>query len=298
MSAKPIVTVDRTSTQVHVYTRQVSSWEDAQTELAYFPDGWIFRGQRNANWGLRCNLDRKNGLAEAIDAEVLVMREFERRAHLHLGASREPQDSVEWLALIQHHGGPTRLMDFTRSPLVAAFFALEGEGEEEDCAVWAMDEIACHSRAARRLAVVDSESAALRPQHDIEKAVAKQIGKRSLSRFVAPVRPSRLNARMSLQQGVFLVLGDPGSDLFANLQPVVEDEDPLRAVRVVFPRTSRGKALSALRRSNISRETLFPGLDGLAASLEHLLIGSDVMQDALQAEFRKPSGWPGEEPSP
>jgi hypothetical protein len=221
--------------------------------------------------------------------------EFSHRAHLYLSNWREPETTLEWIALIQHHGGPTRLIDFTRSTAVAAFFALE---EEEEVitgwsAVWAVDELACHRRAVKRLRSIDPEFAWLQDNHNIEEAVDARLGARPPKRFVAPVRPSRVNARMAVQQGVSVCLGDPGSDFFSNLSSEVEGEEPLPVVKVEFPRSERGRALWKLRQTGISRETLFPGLDGLAQSLEHLLIPRDLHREALLNVLERPSGWPG-----
>jgi hypothetical protein len=60
----------------------------------------------------------------------------------------EPDDDFQWLALMQHHGAPTRLIDFTWSPYVAAFFALERT--LTDGVVWAMNPGAIDSSRADR----------------------------------------------------------------------------------------------------------------------------------------------------
>jgi hypothetical protein len=220
-----------------------------------------------------------------------------QRAHLFLPSPREPETVLEWLALIQHHGGPTRLLDFTRSPLVAAFFALCEENDADVAAVWAIDEFACHRRAVQRLRSIDSEFSWLREHHAIEGAIEARLTSRPAKKFVAPIQPSRLNARMALQQGVFVCLGDPGADLFGNLAHEVEAEEGLQVVKIEFPRNERGDALWSLRRLNISREALFPGLDGLAQSLNQLLAPRNLKREALLHELGKPSGWPGEHPS-
>ena len=62
---------------------------------------------------------------------------FKRKAHQFLAQPPDPDDDFQWLALMQHHGAPTRLLDFTWSPYVAAFFALERA--TSDAAVWALN---------------------------------------------------------------------------------------------------------------------------------------------------------------
>ena len=287
------VAVDTSSTQVHIYARRVSSWSAASEELTYFGETWLFRGQRDAAWGLRCSLDRKRGTTDPVHAELSLKDAFSQRAHLYLPSAREPESMLEWCALIQHHGGPTRLIDFTRSAQVAAFFSLEEDSPADTCAVWGIDEFACHRRAVKRLRSVDPDFSWLQDHHNIEDAVNARIGAVPPQRFVAPVQPSRLNARMAIQQGMFICLGDPGSDFIGNLSPEVSDEEPLQVVKLEFPRSERGRALVALRQMGISRESLFPGLDGLARSLEHLLVPRDLTREALLTALGRPLGWPG-----
>ena len=62
---------------------------------------------------------------------------------MFLGHVPEWEDDFQWLALMQHHGAPTRLLDFTWSPYVAAFLALERA--VDDAAVWAI-----HPRVAMK----------------------------------------------------------------------------------------------------------------------------------------------------
>lgn len=103
---------------------------------------WIFRGQKKAEWGLETSLERAvkrfDQSGEPISKlEGGLLRQFQRRAHYYLPQFPEKDAWLEWLALMQHHGAPTRLMDWTSSFFVALFFALEEA--EISCAVWALD---------------------------------------------------------------------------------------------------------------------------------------------------------------
>src|SRR5207247_1327002 len=104
-------------------------------------------------WIPQCSLNRHRGKRDAIDAETFVVEQFKQRAHLSLPTSREPDTELEWLALIQHHGGPTRLVDFTRSPFVGAFFAIENDDQTggPHCALLGVDEFECRRRAVKRI---------------------------------------------------------------------------------------------------------------------------------------------------
>lgn len=58
-----------------------------------------------------------------------------------------PEDVIEWLALMQHFGAPTRLLDFTQSPYVATYFAVEDA--TEDSVIWAVNESWVRNQAGR-----------------------------------------------------------------------------------------------------------------------------------------------------
>ncbi|PBC38599.1 hypothetical protein CJ179_39105 [Rhodococcus sp. ACS1] len=103
---------------------------------------WAFRGQQNADWEIWTSLSRYLrgfGVNPTVwpPQEARIIRIFKRKAHLHLDHVPDDKDTFQWLALIQHYGGPTRLLDFTWSPYVAAFFALESA--TSDAAVFALD---------------------------------------------------------------------------------------------------------------------------------------------------------------
>jgi hypothetical protein len=83
-----------------------------------------------------------------LEAEDYVRKEFKRRAHHYLQHLPEDSEDLEWLALMRHHGAPTRLLDWTRSPYVATFFALAEAREEQVSVVWAVDIQAVKREAA------------------------------------------------------------------------------------------------------------------------------------------------------
>src|SRR5215469_10611326 len=113
----------------HVY--RLRSW-DAFLKLITHPpySNWAFRGERDERWPLYSSLSRylqNFGVAPGawLNQEQRILRVFKRKAHQFLDQPPDPDDDFQWLALMQHHGAPTRLIDFTWSPYVAAFFALE-----------------------------------------------------------------------------------------------------------------------------------------------------------------------------
>src|SRR5215510_2479421 len=107
-----------------------------------FRPSFLFRGQSDASWTLRPTLARIGQEAgwtveRALEIEDDLVKHFITLAHLHLPAKlvSDPRHVATWWILIQHYGAPTRILDWTRSIYVAAYFAVQ-EQPRKDGAVW------------------------------------------------------------------------------------------------------------------------------------------------------------------
>jgi len=119
----------------------VESWSDFMSLSAEL-DGWAFRGQQDGRWPLLTSLSRYLNAyipdrASWRQREERAIRVFQRKAHNYLDDPSVLHNALRCLALMQHHGAPTRLLDFTKSPFVAVFFALERA--TGDAAVYALN---------------------------------------------------------------------------------------------------------------------------------------------------------------
>src|SRR5947199_119509 len=109
----------------------LGNWSELVTQYNRLPPGsWIFRGQRDSTWHLQPSLERTIGrfglgLAQGSRLEGGLLRRFQRHAQHYLPEVPDDRNFMEWLALMQHYGAPTRLLDWTHSFFVAAFFALD-----------------------------------------------------------------------------------------------------------------------------------------------------------------------------
>jgi hypothetical protein len=123
---------------------KICDWEDlARLVREYFKKGWIFRGVSDAEHDLRPKIGREGARRHAgtggnlpydLIEERKLFEQFKREARQFSGYA--PQDDWEWLALGQHHGLPTRLLDWSESILVAAFFAVEKANPARDAAIY------------------------------------------------------------------------------------------------------------------------------------------------------------------
>jgi len=110
--------------------------------------GWVFRGHGDASWSLLPKIDREpfakfrmDKILEREDHEILILEQFKKYARSYLPTP--PRDDWEWLALAQHHGLATRLLDWTSNPLAALYFAIEEGTHGDAAAVW------CYSHRGR-----------------------------------------------------------------------------------------------------------------------------------------------------
>ena len=122
------------------------SWEDAKRigkQLSHPSLSFVFRGQASKNWGLKTSLERTlekyvEDFTWAWSFEKEIIQKFKSRAHQYIQSPPQNKDFIEWLSIIQHYGGPTRLLDFSESFYISAFFAIDSA--TEDSSVWAINE--------------------------------------------------------------------------------------------------------------------------------------------------------------
>jgi hypothetical protein len=246
---------------------RVSSWVELQEQL--FADSWqpelrrfrsnfAFRGRNDAAEDLRTSLLRLGGNAASVEGHLLRnFRKYARRADV-------PFDSVwNWLALAQHHGLPTRLLDWTYSPYVAAHFATaQVDLFDRDGVVWMVDYVRAQEHAPERLREV------LRAQQlnvfTAELLAEAAGGLADLERlgdedYVLFLEPPSLDERIVNQYALFALMSGAEASLDEWLEP-----RPELARRLVIPGELKWEVRDKLDQANLTERVLFPGLDGLS----------------------------------
>lgn len=192
----------------------------------------IFRGVSSEDYDLTPKIGRPEtrGLGYVQQNEKWILDEFRRGARAYIREGIEPKDWWEWLALAQHHGLPTRLLDWTYSPLVAAYFAVEKEGDNGDALIYSFT-------PAKTKTATD-----LSPFHCA-----------NVMRF----DPPHLSPRIAAQSACFTNHIDPTKALAENKG----------LKRLIIAKDFCADLKRRLNNLGINRATLFPELDGLSGHL-------------------------------
>ncbi len=256
---------------------------------------YYFRGQADASWRLSSTMERACGLfngrlRSGIEPnEKKILQEFREYAKNNPG--RYPKcnldDDLECLAVLQHHGTPTRLIDFTESFLTALFFAMENASNI--AAVW------CLNHDKMQIQLTDGCLSTNR--------TADFLGNRQYKDWLVPcVLPVSLPEkcpRHEAQKGLFLYTTDYrltfeqefahhlgfSSDYFdLSLEEQLLNADScdpnlfkdVAIIKLLIPcgpnQKTRKRIMKGLKERGITSETLFPDFDGFARSLYSLTL--------------------------
>jgi len=210
-------------------------------------DHRFFRGQADFLWTLEPSIARiKNpnhcynmSLRGWHAMESYLIREFERFSYPYL--KNEPSNDIDWLVHAQHHGLPTRLLDWSENPLKALFFAVED----------------------RSFGDVDGAIHLCSPEQ--VGPSTKDIHEGEGGQFFCS---SYINDRISAQEGVFSIpYIDKTNDNFTKSLDVVT-EDLLTYEKVRIPKEFKPNIRNQLNKIGINHRTIFPGLDGISKMLK------------------------------
>ena len=243
----------------------VSSWAELQEAL--FADSWqeslgrfrstfAFRGRGDAADDLRTSLVRLGGNSHELEDHIL--RAFRKYATL----DSVPRDTLwDWLALGQHHGLPTRMLDWTFSPSVALHFVTAHHASMDvDGAVWCVDFARVHQMLSPELRAPLEEEGADVFTTEMLNGVARTFQDlAALGDFVAFVEPPSFDARIVNQYALFSLASRPDLSLDGWLA-----EHPEVWRRVLVPAELKWEVRDKLDLGNVTERVLFPGLDGLS----------------------------------
>jgi FRG domain len=243
--------------------REIKSWSELQDKI--FSDSWtsspgvhhsnlIHRGMANWKWPLKTSIQRQNLCLRERD----LMRNFRK-------FSRSPGASElgEWelVTIAQHHGLPTRVLDWTYSPLVALHFATEDDKErDQDAVVWSIDYVGVHHLLPLELkcALAAENAAAFTTKMLDVLEVDPHANVQPPFAFI--LEPPSIDDRVVNQYAGLSVM----SDVNAELGDWLEKQSGKLARKLLIPAALKPEIREKLDQSNINERVIYPGLDGTA----------------------------------
>ena len=250
----------------------IDSTDQLIRHLNELPNHYIYRGHANAAWRLQSSLERVIGEAwsaeKAEQWESYSLDRFKSKFHLYDYENAEPKSKLAWLSLMQHYGVPTRLVDFTESPYVALYFALEAymPHEGNDLAVYALDYKSVMDRSISYITRRDSNFKETRSSvYRKQDQIFEDIVDRFAYEIAWITEPAQLNARLDRQAGCFVLSGDKGSRIEQVLSSK-DYEDCTVQKLIIHPALYEG-VFALLRKMNITSKSIYGDLGGLARSI-------------------------------
>lgn len=251
---------------------EIQSISDFIEQLNKLPNHFLYRGHANADWPLQSSLERiigsKWSTEEAKKFEEYSIAQFKSKFHLYDRENVKPDSKLAWLSIMQHYGVPTRLLDFTESPFVALYFALEAYSPQigADFAIFALDYSAIMDCS---IAHITSKDDAFNETRSSVYERQDQIFDEVVDRFAYEIawvaEPKQLNARLDRQAGSFLLSGNRS----LRIQDVLDSELYSNVTMYKF-RVAQNLytgIFALLRKMNINSKSLYGDLDGLARSI-------------------------------
>ena len=249
-----------------IHTERAKSWNDLnrrlfktvkKTNFGRFRSNYGFRGLTR-DFDLSTSLNRLGGKYHLLEGSLnRNFRKYADRDGISHGSD------WHWLALAQHHGLPTRLLDWTYSPYVAMHFATELMSDmEHDGMIWCVDFNKATSFLPQHLHQILAEEYSMVFTVDmLSRAVANLKALDALreaqGEFVVFIEPPSLDPRIVNQFALFSLMSSPTAKLHEWLET-----RPDLCFKVIIPHEIKWEVRDKLDQANISERMLYPGLDG------------------------------------
>lgn len=211
-------------------TEVINSLEEYLNKIEFLEETDLFRGIGNDELHKLIPSAGRFGIKDLevqLQFEKSLFQDFKRKAPLYIKAT--PKNDFEWLFLAQHHGLPTRLLDWTFNPLVALHFAVENE-HDSHCAVYRSH--------LSRVIMPDQIEGWVSP-YNVNKMMQ--------------IIPTLNHVRYQNQNGLFTIHPEPSKEDFS-----------LIMTKYLIPKQIKNSIRWKLRKIGITRSLLFQNLDSIS----------------------------------
>lgn len=258
--AKPRIRPIAKTFKVNSFNDFISSLDHAQEELK--SDNLWFRGHESSKWKLipsvyRGALQKNPDIRKTISVERNLFVRFQNAAYSRASRLPDQKDVSKWLCLMRHYGLPTRLLDWSKSPLIAAFFACR-EMPFKTPTIWVLNPLAINTfyETVAPVLMLRDETPDVRLANHLKDI----LNHKSEEDSVLAVLPPEIDNRLLSQKSAFTIHGTT-----ASLQNLRIGKPFL--VRIRISSSGATSIKRALKLLHYEASNVFPDLDHLADEL-------------------------------
>lgn len=300
---------NKDKTRIQYAETVLEHWNDFSMLSSRFISAFAFRGQANSKWEITSSIKRMiNRLYPPDPIQIYstcpferdLLREFKWKYPLY-EKNYIPDDNrvIEWLSIMQHYGCPTRMIDFSYSPYVALFMALD-ESDYDCSSIWCINQIICMDSFNKEHKQSDDKTNYLdrnmfndyiyeKANEMLQKALYSNPSSNPRKRIFL-VKPQMINERINRQQGLFAIPENTEVSFEENVFPLINNKEATSIsfkdlieysyspegmfgaidyalIKIIIPSDFKYDIKKSLYHMNITDETMFPGLEGLSKSL-------------------------------
>lgn len=288
------------------FETQIENWSDLFLLNHGFTSRFVYRGQADSTWGLSSSLERLVKLYHPYtrgfhiivgDYANRILEDFKWKYPIYCkGQVPNDEDTLEWYSILQHYGAPTQMVDFTYSPYIALYMAIE-KSTAQYCSIWCLNKNVYTFPITEELSRKTGQC--FTTPFALEKYMHDQVNLRlrgciikNAQPGVFLMRPKQVNERILRQHGLFAIPRDMSISFEENVfsriankeaeriefKEVIEysnspngtnKQKDIALIKINVPTKLRLDIVKYLNEININAETMYPGLEGLARSMAY-----------------------------
>ncbi len=216
---------------------------------------WWWRGQEETDWNLKPKVFRNDQFK--LNEATRLLR-FKKKAGVRHSLVPKQEEDIDWLFLMQHYGLPTRLLDWTESPLIACFFAVKNPKKTEEVKEDG-ELIAIHTYTLNQNTIGINKLLMPEDPNSMELINSAYSGDFDDKRIIA-IRPYEVDIRLMVQISGFTLHGSDSS-----LESINNSNSFVRRIRI--PANKKSEIREELKLLGIRESVIFPDLDHLAKEI-------------------------------
>lgn len=216
-----------------------------------------YRGEENSNLPLIPSIQRTQ---KRIEVERFITNDFYMKAAQIMSHPPEKHNYAAWVSIMQHYGLPTRMLDWSRSPLIASFFATENflDNPDSDACVWVLSPVSLNEMEGFGRCIYPNDADTT--QEMLLPAFKHNHHNHELDDKILAVSSTDKDLRMYSQQANFTV-----HNSLRRLEDICDDET---LYKIIIPSDRKEYFIKSLRVFGITEGSIYPDLDHISMDLK------------------------------